>query len=203
MPRGRILVWTIIGAIVGAAALAAVLTHVDSGTSPNAASSPVPSTSAGASSQAASSAPVVTPPAAGAVSYLADLHPTGNLAELVVPGPVTITGSIYPKSISFYCNVGDPTPFPVYTVRRRARRFQATIGLAPGSPAQFQAGVILLGDGRTLRTLSVSVRNPTTVDVDVKGVKSLRLECFGSGNSATGGEAVPIVWGNARISGGP
>ena len=135
-------------------------------------------------------------------SYLADLTPSGKLGELVNPGPVKIDGSIYPKSILFSCNVGDPTAFPAYKLEHNARRFQATIGLAAKSPPQFQAGVLLVGDGRTLRTFSVSVLKPKTVDVNVKGVHTLQLECFGSGNSATGGEAVAIAWGNARVSGG-
>ena len=63
-------------------------------------------------------------------------------------------------------------------------------------------GVIMIGDGRTLRTLSISVLRPKTVDVNVTGVHTLQLECFGSGNSVTGGEAVAVAWGNARVSGG-
>jgi hypothetical protein len=145
---------------------------------------------------------VVVPRASGRLSYLSDLHPSGDLSELVNPGPVKISGSIYPKSLSFYCNVGDPTPFPTYALRHNARRFQATIGLAVGSPAQFHGIIRLLGDGRTLRTFSVSVVKPKAVDVNLMGVHSLQLECFGSGNSSTGGEAVGVVWGNARISSG-
>jgi hypothetical protein len=121
---------------------------------------------------------------------------------MVLRGPVKISGSIYPKSISFYCNVGDATAFPVYKLKHNPRRFQATIGLAPKSPPQFQAGVLLDGNGRTLKTFNVTVPKPVTVDVNVRGVHSLQLECFGGGNSATGGEAVDLVWGNARVSGG-
>jgi hypothetical protein len=121
---------------------------------------------------------------------------------MVNPGPVRISGSIYPKSITFYCNVGDPTPFPKYALKHNARRFQGTLGLAANSPQQFRGILRLLGDGRTLQTVTVSVRKPKTVDVNVTGVHTLQLECFGSGNSYTGGEAVAVVWGNARISGG-
>jgi hypothetical protein len=135
-------------------------------------------------------------------SYLSDLDPSGNLSELVNHGPVKIAGSIYPKSISFYCNVGDPTAFPAYAVKHNARRFQATIGLGAELPTHFQAAVVLVGDGRTLRTFSVSARKPKTVGVDVTGVHTLQLECFGSGTSATGGWAVALAWGNARFSGG-
>jgi hypothetical protein len=145
---------------------------------------------------------VVTPDTSSASSYLSDLHPSGDLGELVTPGPVKISGSIYPKSISFYCNVGDPTAFPEYKLKHNAHRFQATIGLAANSPSQFEAGIMLVGDGRTLRTIIVSADKPKAVDVKVTGVRTLRLECFGSGNSSTGGEAVGIDWGNARFSGG-
>jgi len=109
---------------------------------------------------------------------------------------------MYPKSISFYCNVGDQTAFPEYTLDHNARRFQATIGLPASSSPDFKAGILLNGDGRTLRTFSVSVPKPKTVDVNVRGVHTLQLECFGSGNSVTGGEAVAVAWGNARVLGG-
>lgn len=203
MRRGRTLFWTIIGSVVAAVAVVIALIQVNSGTPPKAASSPVPP-SASASPQASESAPVVTPETSStsSFSYLSDLNPSGDLGELVNPGPAKISGSIYPKSISFYCNVGDPTAFPAYKLEHNARRFQATIGLADKSPPQFQAGLILVGDGRTLRTFSVSVPKPKTVDVNVKGVHTLQLECFGSGNSSTGGEAVAVAWGNARVSGG-
>jgi hypothetical protein len=204
MPRGRTLSWTIIGSVVAAVAVVVLLIHVNSGTPTKAASSPVASTSAGASTQARDSTPVVTPETSStsSISYLSDLHPSGDLSELVTPGPVNIAGSIYPKSISFYCNVGDPTPFPVYKLKHSPRRFQGTIGLAPGSPSQFKGLIRLIGDGHTFRTLNVSALEPKTVDISITGVHTLKLECFGSGNSYTGGEAVGVAWGNARVSGG-
>ena len=202
--RGRTLFWAIVGGVVAALAVVVALIHLNSDSPRKAASLSAPPTSASASTQSSESAPVVTPPTSGAssISYLSDLTPSGDLAELVVPGPVTISGSIYPKSISFYCNVGDPTPFPIYRLKQKARRFQATIGLAAGSPSAFRANLKLIGDGHTLGTFVVSVVKPNTVDVNVRGMHTLQLECFGSGNSATGGEAVGVEWGNARISGG-
>ena len=204
MRRGRTLLWTIIGSAVAAVAIVIALIQVSSGTPPKAASSPVPPISAGASPQSSESAPVVTPETSStsSFSYLSDLHPSGAFRELVNPGPVKISGSIYPKSISFYCNVGDQTAFPAYKLKHHARRFQATIGLLAKSPPQFQAGILLVGDGRTLRTISVSVLKPKTVDVNLKGVHTLQLECFGAGNSATGGEAIAVAWGNARVAEG-
>jgi hypothetical protein len=202
--RGRTLAWTITGSVVAAVAAIIALIQVGSGTRPSAASSPVSHISADASSHARESPPVVNPETSGtsSFSYLSDLKPSGDLAGMVNPGPAEISGSIYPKSISFYCNVGDPTAFPAYKLEHNARRFQATIGLGVQSSPQFQAGVLLVGDGRTLRTVIVSVRKPKTVDVNVTGVHTLQLECFGSGNSSTGGEAIAVGWGNARISGG-
>src|SRR5689334_8451507 len=195
MRRGRTFFWTSIGSVVAAVAVVLALIQVTDGTPRAPASSPV-APPGGPSSQASESAPVVVPEASGrsSFSYLANLHPSGGLGELVTPGPVKISGSIYPKSISFYCNVGDPTAFPVYKLKHNARRLQATIGLPATSPPQFQAGI--------LRTIVVSVRKPRTVDVNLKGVHALRLECFGSGNSATGGEAVAVAWGNARVTRG-
>ena len=204
MRRGRTLFWTIIGSVVAAVAVVIALIQVNSGTPPKADSSPVPHISTGASPPASEPATVVTPETSStySFSYLSDLNPSGDLAEQVIPGPVTISGSIYPKSISFYCNVGDQTAFPAYKLAHNARRFQATIGLAAESPPQFRAGVILVGDGRTLRTFTVSVLKPKTVDVNVTGIHTLQLECFGSGNSTTGGEAVAVAWGNAGVSRG-
>jgi NPCBM/NEW2 domain len=202
MWRGRTLFWTIVGSVVAVVAVAIALIEVSSGSPSKAASSPVPPGSAGASTPGGQSARVVTPKTSSSLSYLSDLKPSGGLSELVRPGPVNISGSIYPKSISFYCNVGDPTAFPAYKLKRNARRFQATVGLAAKSSSQFQAAIMLLGDGRSLRTVIVSAREPKTVDVDVARVHSLQLECFGSGNSYTGGEAIGVALGNARVSAG-
>jgi hypothetical protein len=204
MQRGRPLFWTIIGSVVAAVAVVIALILVNSGTPPKAASSPGPSISASASPHASESAPVVIPEtsSASSFSYLSDLTPSGDLGELVNPGPVKISGSIYPKSISFYCNVGDPTAFPEYKLEHNARRFQATVGLGAKFPPHFEAGVILVGDGRTLRTFTVSALRPKTVEVNVTGVHTLKLECFGSGQSSSAGWAISVAWGNARVSGG-
>jgi hypothetical protein len=204
MRRGRTLFWTIIGSVVAAVAVVIAVIQVNSGTVPKAASSPVPPISASPSSQASESAPVVIPETSStsSFSYLADLTPSGKLGELVIRGPVKISGSIYPKSISFYCNVGDPTAFPAYKLKQNARRFKATIGLEAKWPPQFQAGVELIGDGRTLQTFSVSVHMPKTVNLNVAGVHVLQLECFGAGTTSTAGWAVAVAWGNARVSEG-
>jgi hypothetical protein len=201
MQRGRTLFWTIIGSVVAAVAVVIALILVNFGTPPRAASSPAPSISASASAPAAESAPVVMPKTSStsSFSYLSDLVPSGKLGELVNPGPVKIDGSIYPKSILFYCNVGDPTAFPAYKLEHSARRFQATIGLGPKLPPHFGAGVILAGDGHTLRTFTVSALRPKTVDVNVKGVRTLQLECFGSGQSSSAGWAISVAWGDARV----
>jgi hypothetical protein len=198
MWRGRTLLWAILGAVVVVVGVAIAVVESDSGSSPNAATSSAPPGSSGGSSEAHSSAPVVTP--AASATYLSDLKPSGNLSSQVSSGPVKISGSIYPKSLSFYCSVGDPTPFPKYALDQNARKFQVTLGLPAGSPSGFGAAVMLLGDGRTLRTVSVKAGTPKTVAVSVTGVHTLQLECYGSGNSATGGEAVGLDWGNARIS---
>jgi hypothetical protein len=201
MRRGRALFWTIIGSAVAVVAVVTALILVNSGAPPKAASSPAPSISAAASSPSGESAPVVIPEASStsSFSYLADLTPSGNLAELVNPGPVKIDGSIYPKSISFYCNTGDPTAFPTYKLEQSARRFQATIGLGAKFPPNFEAGVILVGDGQTLGTFIISALKPETVDVNVTGVHTLQLQCFGSGQSLSAGWAVSVAWGNARV----
>ena len=132
-------------------------------------------------------------------SYLSDLVPSGNFGGLVNPGPVKINGSIYPKSISFYCNTGDPTAFPEYKLKHNARRFQATVGFGAKFPPHFEAGIMLLGDGHTLQTFTVSAPRPKTVDVNVTGVHAFQLECFGSGQSSTAGWAISVAWGNARV----
>ena len=201
MPRGRKLFWTIIGSVIAAVAVVIALIQINPGTPPKAASSPAPSISVSASSPAGESAPVVIPKTSStsSFSYISDLTPSSNLGELVNPGPVKIDGSIYPKSILFYCNVGDPTAFPAYKLEHNARRFQATIGLGAKFPPHFEAYVILDGDGHTLRTFTVSALSPKTVDVNVTGVHTLQLECFGSGQSSTNGWAISVAWGNARV----
>ena len=201
MQRGRALFWTIIGSVVAVVAVVIALILVNSGTPPKVASPPAPSISASASSPASESAPVVIPKASStsSFSYLSDLVPSGHLGELVNPGPVKIDGSIYPKSILFYCNVGDPTAFPTYKLEHNARRFQATIGFGAKFPPSFAAAVILVGDGHTLQTFTVSALRPKTIDVNVIGLHTLQLECFGSGQSSTGGWAISVAWGNARL----
>ena len=201
MRRGQPHVWMITGSVEAAVAIALALVLVNSDTPPKTASSPVPSASASASPHASPSAPVVIPETSStsSFSYLSDLTPSGKLGELVNSGPVKIDGSIYPKSISFYCNVGDPTAFPSYKLEHNARRFQATIGLGAKYPPHFEAGVILVGDGQTLRTFTVSALRPKTVDVNVTGVRTLQLECFGSGQSSSAGWAISVALGNARV----
>lgn len=201
MQRGRALFWTIIGSVVAIVAVVIALILVNSGAPPKSASSPALSISASASPAASESAPVVIPKTSStsSFSYLSDMAPAGNLGELVNPGAVKIDGSIYPKSILFYCNVGDPTAFPEYKLDHNARRFQATIGFGAEFPPQFEGYVILDGDGRTLQTFTVSALGPKTVDVNVTGVHTLQLECFGSGQSSTAGWAISVAWGNARV----
>jgi NPCBM/NEW2 domain len=204
MRRGRTLFWTIIGSVVAAVVVVIALILINSGTPPKAASSPLPPVSASASSAAGKPAPVVVPKTSStsSFSYLTDLTPSGNLGNLVDPGPVKIGGSIYPKSISFYCNNGDPAATPAYKLKQNARRFRATVGLASKSSPHYEAGVSLIGDGRALRTFSVSVLRPKTVNVNVTGVHILKLECFSSGISPSGGWAVAAAWGNARVTEG-
>jgi hypothetical protein len=201
MQRRQVLSWTIIGSFVAVVAVVTALILVNSGAPPKAASSPAPSISARASSPASESAPVVIPKTSStsSFSYLSDLAPSGNLGELVNPGPVKIDGSIYPKSILFYCNVGDPTAFPAYKLEHNARRFQATIGLGAKFPPSFEAAIILVGDGHTLQTVIVGGLRPETVDVNVTGLHTLQLECFGSGQSSSAGWAISVAWGNARV----
>ena len=202
MQRGRALFWAITGSVVAVVAVVTALILVSSGTPRRAASSPAPSIPAGAGSPAAVSAPVVNPKTSSrfSFSYLSDLAPHGSLGELVNPGPVKIDGSIYPKSILFYCNVGDPTAFPAYKLEPKARRFQATIGLGGKFPPHFGAAIILVGDGRTLRTFNVSALRPKNIDVNVTGLHTLQLECFGSGESSSAGWAINVGWGNARFA---
>jgi hypothetical protein len=206
MPRGRKLFWTIIGSVVAALALVIALIQVSTGTPPKEASSPVRRISAGAHPQAGKSAPVVIPrtSSTSSFSYISDLTPSSSLGELIYTGPVKIYGSIYPKSISFSCDNGDLAAFPaVYRLRRNARRFEATVGMEAEWTSHYVAGVLIVGDGRTLLTFSVSVLKPKTVDVNVTGVRVLTLECFSPGiTSTTDAGSVEVAWGNARVTEG-
>jgi hypothetical protein len=184
MPRGRTLSWTIIGSVVAAVAVVITLVLVNSGASPKAVSSPTPSISASASPQPAKSAPVVIPRTSSAspFSYLSDLPPFGKFGTQVQPGKVKLSGSIYPKSISFYCNNGDPNATPAYKLKQNVRRFKATIGIEARFPASFTAAVFLIGDGRHIRTF--------------------KLDCFSSGTSSTQGWSLAVALGNARVTEG-
>jgi len=207
MPRGRKLFWTITGSVVAAVAVVVALIQLNSGRPPKAASSPVPHISASASSQAGKLAPVVIPrtSSTSSFSYISDLTPASNLGELIYPGPVKIYGSIYPKSISFSCDNGDLAAFPaVYKLKHNARRFEATVGIEAKWPSDYIVGVVLLGDqGRTLLSFNVSVLKPKTIDVNVRGVHILTLECFTPGITSAGSSAnIEVAWGNARVTEG-
>jgi hypothetical protein len=213
MPRERKLFWMITGGIVAALAIVTALIHVNRGSpptgasSPVAVSSPVPRISASASAQAGKLAPVVIPRTSSrsSFSYISDMTPSSNLRELVYPGPVKIYGSIYPNSISFSCDNGDLPAFPaVYKLKHNARRFEATVGIEATWPSDYVVGVSLLGDhGRTLRAFSVSVLKPKTIDVTVTGVHILTLECFTPGiTSAASSANIEVAWGNARVTEG-
>jgi hypothetical protein len=210
MPRGWKLFWTVIGSVAAVAAVVIALLEVNSGTSPKSGSSPlaassrVPHPSASASPRPSKSDPVVIPRTSGRspFSYIADLSSTSKLAELIYPGPVTIYGAIYPKSISFYCDDGDLPTFPaVYRLKSNARRFEATVGVEAKWPAHYLAGISVVGDGRTLRSFNVGVLKPKTIDVNVTGVHVLTLECFTPGMTSTAeGWNVEVSWGNARVT---
>jgi hypothetical protein len=207
MPRGRKLFWTIIGSVLVVVAVVIALIQVNPGTPPKAASSSAPHISSSAGSQAGKSAPVVIPRASStsSFSYISDLTPSSNLGELIYTGPVKIYGSIYPKSISFSCDNGDLSAFPAaYRLKPNAREFEATVGMEDEWTSHYVAGVLIVGDGRTLLTFSVSVLKPKTVDLNVTGVRVLTLECFSPGiTSATDAGSVEVAWGNARVTEGP
>jgi hypothetical protein len=203
MRRGRTLFWAISGTVVAVVVVVIALILATSGPPPKATASRAHPVSDQASAQPSKPAPVVIPRTSrtSSFSYLADQHPSGKLGELVDPGPVKILGAIYPKSIAFYCNDGDPAAFPQYKLQHNARSFEATIGLAAKWPPHFQAGVSILGDGHTLRLFSVSVLTPKTVSVNVTGFHVIQLECFSTGmTSSASGWNVEVSWGNARIS---
>jgi hypothetical protein len=204
MRRGRALFWTIVGSVVAAVAVVIALILVNSGTPPEAATSPVAPISASASAQASKSAPVVIPKTSStsSFSYLSDLAPSGKFGAQVQPGQVKISGSIYPKSISFYCNNGDPNATPAYKLKQNVRRFKATIGIEAKWPPNFMAAVFIIGDGRHLRTFNVSVSRPKTVNVNVTKVHTLSLECFSSGTSSAEGWSLAVALGNARVTEG-
>jgi hypothetical protein len=197
MPRARKLFWTTIGSVVAAMAVIAVL---------NPGSSPWPHLSVSASSQAGKPAPVVIPRTSrtSSFSYISDMTASSSLRELIYPGPVKIYGSIYPKSISFYCDDGDLPAFPaVYRLKQNARWFEATVGMEAMWPSHYLAGVSLVGDGHTLLTFNVSVLKPKTIQVNVTGVHILTLECFSPGiTSAASAANVEVAWGNARVTAG-
>jgi hypothetical protein len=206
MPRGRILFWTIIGSALAAAAVIA-LVQINHGAPRKAASSPVARISGSASPQAAKSAPVVTPRTSrgSSFSYISDMTPSSNLAELIYPGPAKIDGSIYPRSIAFSCDNGDLPAFPgVYRLNNNARRFEATVGVVGHWPSSYVVGVTILGgNGRTLVSFGITVLKPKTIDVNVTGVHILTLECFTPGISSAASSAnIEVAWGNARVAEG-
>ena len=195
--------WMIIGSVVAAVAVVIALILVNSGTPPNSSFLARGSHFGRCKPSSWRVCPSGNYEDSSTSSVLISRRssPCRNRGE-VIPGPVKISGSIYPKSISFYCNNGDPNATPAYKLRQNARRFKATVGLEAKWPPHFEASVSLFGDGRTLRTFSVTVIRPKTVDINVTGVHTLRLECFSGGISPSGGWALAVAWGNARVTEG-
>ncbi len=118
--------------------------------------------------------------------YLTDLEPVNESHDLVgtyeswVDGAVTVDGHTYDRAITV--GVGCREQVREYALSRGYGRLRATVGLADDTPHPTPATIKVVGDGKTIRSESVRLGHPLTLDVDVRGLVRLGL------NAAINGE---------------
>jgi hypothetical protein len=127
-----------------------------------------------------------------AVTYVDDYSQECRAATLTA-GAASINGADYAHTILQWA--GD-TSEPV-TIKRKAHRFQATIGVRDDASDQVRVQFELLGDGKQLfQSRDLSYGESQKVDVSVEGVLriTLRARAVSSKHGYTG-------WGDARLTG--
>ena len=209
---GQTLFWTIIGSLATVAGLLIGLVQCSASGTPSA----VSSTSSDAPIAQTTTGPVAAPTTTGRVSaaarsatpggppmvYLADMAPSGDLAQFVTSGLVQFHGRTYPKSINFMCGDQSSDTPGTYSLNGSATTFVATVGVENNWPTSYLVGGSVVGDGRTLKTFTVSVLKPETIRVNVTNVQLLQLECSYAVDTASNGDTfnVQLDWGDAHVT---
>jgi hypothetical protein len=197
------LFWTIVGSVAAVASVLIGLRQCSGGSTPSATSrSSSPAAGLATQTPTFSASAASTTPAtfnAPSLTYLADMTPAGDMGQFVEQRLVQIHGSVYSKSVAFYCGNRDSPG--VFSLNGTASRFTAMVGLEDKWPSDYLVSVSIVGDGHTLKTFSVSVLKPQKININVTGVYRLELDCsFAVDSSGTGGWNVEVAWGDARLA---
>lgn len=137
-------------------------------------------------------APASPEPATEVATYVDD-YVRECRVDVLTAGSASINGTDYAHTILQWA--GD-TSEPV-TIKRKAPRFKATVGIRDDASDQVRVKFELLGDGRQLfRSRELSFGESQKVDVSVEGV--LRLTLRVRAVSQKWGYA---GWGDARLTG--
>jgi hypothetical protein len=197
---GQMLFWTIVGSL--ATVLTLIIGLKGCGSSPSPVSQPSsPATAPSTTPTSVGSVPGTSVSAsAPSTRYFTDMAPGGDLSNTVTTGLVQIYGHTYPKSIDFYCGTSPGDTPGTYNLNGTATKFMATVGLEDKWPTTYVVGMSVVGDGRTLKTFSVSVLKPRKISVDVTNVQILQLECSDAVDTSDGVTyPADVAWGNARV----
>ncbi|WP_369052257.1 cell wall-binding repeat-containing protein [Kineococcus terrestris] len=136
---------------------------------------------------------------AGEKKYLDELaQPSGNAAYL--QSHATLGGVFYPRSAAFDTYVPTSTSavrnaeYRTWDIGTTYSRFTAVAGVADGTTSGLSATVEVFGDERLLGTWDVAVGRPAVVDVDVRGVRNLKVVTTSSARTQTGGDHDNVVY---------
>jgi hypothetical protein len=198
---GQMLFWTIVGSLAAVLTLLIGLKQCSGGSAPSTASPPSSTAVSTPTSTISVNPQAARPPVPNGPTliYLANMTPAGDLGQFVTQGPVVIHGTTYPNSIAFEASSPGDTP-GTFSLNGTATIVQATVGVKDNWPSDYVVGVSVVGDGHTLKTLSVSVLKPQTININVTGVYRLELDVsFAVDASGTGGWNVEVAWGDARV----
>ncbi|MFC0038566.1 NPCBM/NEW2 domain-containing protein [Actinomadura rayongensis] len=111
--------------------------------------------------------------------YLTDLDPVSQTANVLDPRqtwtdrPVIIDGRTHEHGITV--GLGCDNQIREYALSRRYGHFRATLGLADDTPNAAPTSMKIAGDGKTIRSQTLRLGHPLTVDLDVRGLIRLSL----------------------------
>ncbi|GAB2962851.1 hypothetical protein GCM10027280_59680 [Micromonospora polyrhachis] len=87
----------------------------------------------------------------------------------------TLAGDRYPKSTALWVGC-DGKPLTIsYEIDGRYKRLAATAGLDAHTPAGLAAKIVVAGDGKTRKSVTVTRDTTAAIDIDVTGVRLLTL----------------------------
>lgn len=111
-----------------------------------------------------------------------------------------IDGNEYQDTLFFPCGYSPAETDAVYSLGGAGIRFTAIVGIEPSNSADYRVPITIQGDDRILSRFTISVGHARKVNVDLKGVKLLRLACGDATDSRGVTYAVAVAWGDAAVT---